>query len=398
MHGTPASAARRATPRAVLPNAVWASIRPSPVMTRSAPASRRREVGRLHHEVDARAQRERAEPIRRSRAGRTRRRRRRRRRACRAPGARSAASSASAKAASRRSRSATSSGDAPFCGPYDGGRAGRAEERVRDVAGDRRCRAEARRGSRPARSALAASRSVPAPSPRSRPAPPSVVALPPIPRIDRGARPRRGRPGSASPVPSDVAATASRSDVANRDSPDASAISTTARCRSSDVASQRARTGRPSGSPTVASRHAQPPAAATASSVPSPPSASGHSRIVSPGRARAQPSARARATSTEVSEPLNESGAMRTVRGRPPSVSRRGAGRATDIPLSHAIRLLRASHSLTSIGICEGHTCPGCGTFLSGMSRPARGRASRAGVRDRRPRGRGAAASTTPPG
>ena len=39
MQGTPAAAAALATPRAVLPNAVCASMRPSPVMTRSAFAS-----------------------------------------------------------------------------------------------------------------------------------------------------------------------------------------------------------------------------------------------------------------------------------------------------------------------------------------------------------------------
>jgi hypothetical protein len=49
--------------------------------------------------------------------------------------------------------------------------------------------------------------------------------------------------------------------------------------------------------------------------VPSPPSARGASRIVSLGRAIDQPPARARATSTEVSEPLYESGAKRTVMG-----------------------------------------------------------------------------------
>ena len=108
---------------------------------------------------------------------------------------------------------------------------------------------------------------------------------------------------------------ASRSARVTRESPEASAISMTARVPSSER-SQRAGMGRPSGSWTAAVCQLQPPAAAIASSVPSPPSASGQSRVVSSGRARAQPSARARATSTEVSDPLNESGANRTVRLR----------------------------------------------------------------------------------
>ena len=80
--------------------------------------------------------------------------------------------------------------------------------------------------------------------------------------------------------------------------------------------SHRARTGRPSGPVTSASCCVHPPDAAIASSVPSPPSASGQSSIASPERARPHPRASARATCTEVSEPLNESGATTTVRLR----------------------------------------------------------------------------------
>ncbi len=69
MQATPAAWARFATPSAVLPNAVWASIRPSPVMTRSARAScasksvasmtgRRRDAGRTSGTVLDRQQRE----------------------------------------------------------------------------------------------------------------------------------------------------------------------------------------------------------------------------------------------------------------------------------------------------------------------------------------------------
>ena len=119
-----------------------------------------------------------------------------------------------------------------------------------------------------------------------------------------------------SPVPSLVARAASRSGAATSDSPDASAISTTA-ARPSSRRSQRARIGRPRGSVASASRHCQPPAASIATRVPSPPSASGARCRSSPGRARCQPSASARATWTLVSEPLNESGAISTRSCRP---------------------------------------------------------------------------------
>src|SRR4051812_36878803 len=74
--------------------------------------------------------------------------------------------------------------------------------------------------------------------------------------------------------------------------------------------------GRHSGSAAVVTRRSQPPAASMASSVPSPPSASGERRTSSSGRARRQPSASARATCTELSVPLNESGAKSTRSGR----------------------------------------------------------------------------------
>ena len=152
----------------------------------------------------------------------------------------------------------------------------------------------------------------PMPNASNIPNPASVVALPPIPRItsvalDRATCSRR------SPTPADVAPTGSRSAGSTLERPDASAISMTARVPSTER-SQRARIRRPSGSVTSLVCHCQPPAASIAARVPSPPSARGHSRISSSGRARRQPSARARATSTEVNEPLKESGAMRIVR------------------------------------------------------------------------------------
>ena len=114
-------------------------------------------------------------------------------------------------------------------------------------------------------------------------------------------------------MPKVEAPVGSRSSGVRRDSPEASASSTTARRPSLDR-SQRARTGRSMGSVAATSCHSQPPAASTDTSVPSPPSASGDSSTVSCGRARRQPSAIAHATATGDSDPLNESGAIRTVR------------------------------------------------------------------------------------
>ena len=82
--GTPAACARLATPSAVLPNAVWASIRPSPVITRSARASlASKSVASMTRSTPG-PQGERLEAVLDRRAGRTRRRRPRRRPGCRA--------------------------------------------------------------------------------------------------------------------------------------------------------------------------------------------------------------------------------------------------------------------------------------------------------------------------
>ena len=141
MHRTPAAAARRATPSAVLPNAVCSSIRPSPVTTRSARASfASKPVASITSSTPG-PQGERPEPVLDGRAARSRRRPPRRRPASRARAARSHASSSSAYSLRRASSSTTCSGVAPFCGPVGRGRAGRSQERVRDVAGDDRRRA-----------------------------------------------------------------------------------------------------------------------------------------------------------------------------------------------------------------------------------------------------------------
>jgi hypothetical protein len=190
----------------------------------------------------------------------------------------------------------------------------------------------ARRASRPTRSIR--SGSTQAPSASRIPAPPSVVALPPIPStIRRGPASRTAR--SRSPVPTVVAPSGSRSSRASRESPEAAAISTIARLPSVER-SHGASIGRPIGSTVGALRTCQPPPAAIAARVPSPPSARGARSSSSSGRTRRQPSARARATSIEVSEPLNESGAKTTVvtpRSRPPaSRGIRGSGSSAGAP------------------------------------------------------------------
>ena len=63
MQGTPAAWARRATPSAVLPKAVWAVDPALAGDDEVGPREPRVEVGGVHHEVDARAQRERPEPV-----------------------------------------------------------------------------------------------------------------------------------------------------------------------------------------------------------------------------------------------------------------------------------------------------------------------------------------------
>ncbi len=156
-----------------------------------------------------------------------------------------------------------------------------------------------------------------APSALSMPAPPSVVADPPIPSA-MSLIPASRTARSRSPVPCVPARIASRAPGLMSDSPDARAISTNAAAPSLRH-SQSARIGRSSGSRASAVRRIQPPAASMATSVPSPPSASGARRTSSAGRARSQPAWSARATSRLVRDPLNESGAMSTRSGLGPA-------------------------------------------------------------------------------
>ena len=136
MHGTPAAAARWATPRAVLPNAVWASIRPSPVMTRSARGQPCREIGRVHDQVDPRPQGERPEPVRDGQQPETD-----------AAGRPGPGDIADPRARGRLER-IREPRESPIqlrdigraralLRTVDGGRPGRTEERVRDIARDR---------------------------------------------------------------------------------------------------------------------------------------------------------------------------------------------------------------------------------------------------------------------
>ena len=212
-------AARCATPRAVLPNAVWASIRPSPVMTRSAPASlASKSVASMTRSTPGRSANaakrswigEQPEPDPAGRAGTRRVRARRARR--RFEEVREASEAAVEEGDQVRGRA--------LLRAVDRGRAGRSEQRVRHVAGDRH--PDVRQvPSRSCRSTAVSVRGSPraiAPSLAGRvhrkassiPKPPSVVALPPMPRMT-SRTPDAATVRSTSPSPLDVAWTASRS-------------------------------------------------------------------------------------------------------------------------------------------------------------------------------------------
>ena len=246
-------------------------------MTRSAPREPGVEVGRLHHQLDAGPEGERLEPVLDRRAARTRRRRRRRR-----PGV---------------SRSRRPVARLELVGP---GRVPARRARRRPRAS----RPSAGRRPRPRRAARAAGWSTSQATSRStagavgpvgrahpvrtaqassRPAPPSVVALPPMPSAtwrapasiaapDQLAGPDRASPPIGSRSPRREPRQARR----------LGHLDDRARARRPSAASARRSAARADRGPSP-SCHVQPPAAAIASSVPSPPSASGQSRIVSSG-------------------------------------------------------------------------------------------------------------------
>src|SRR6478735_1272624 len=148
------------------------------------------------------------------------------------------------------------------------------------------------------------------------PMPPSVLELPPRASTTRsGLRPRANR--TASPKPRLEAFSGSRLPSGSSARPQVLATSTTAVAPSKAMS---AWTGRPVGPATVTLCRAKPEVTA-ASTLPSPPSASGSSsQWTAPGLpalsvAERSPAARASATSAAVRLPLNLSGAIRALRG-----------------------------------------------------------------------------------
>jgi hypothetical protein len=146
------------------------------------------------------------------------------------------------------------------------------------------------------------------PRPASRPAPPSLVLLPP------SATKKRRTPASsnariASPMPRELRASTGIPMPTGSVMPTISAVSTIAlpSARRPVAASRTA----PAAPRTVSVRRSPPPVS-MASSVPSPPSAIGQMRRTASGRARVTPVAMASATCSALSEPLKESGATTT--------------------------------------------------------------------------------------
>lgn len=177
---------------------------------------------------------------------------------------------AAAKRARRASSSSTSRGLAPFCGAYT--RAAPASP------SSGLSTSQATLSSMPARRARAGARStrassMTAPSARSIPAPPSVVALPPNVSTTRRA-PAAMASATSSPTPAEVAVRGARAVQWARAT--ASADSTIAVVPSAD-SSHFASSGAPFGPDTRADRQRHDASsAASTSNVPSPPSAMGH--------------------------------------------------------------------------------------------------------------------------
>ncbi len=146
-----------------------------------------------------------------------------------------------------------------------------------------------------------------APSAWSKPAPPSVQALPPTPTmIDRA--PASSAIRMSSPLPREVAWSGSSTPPSRRRRPDASASSTTA--SSGPIHPRREVMGVPFGPVTRCrvTRACDPRARSSTSSVPSPPSATGIEMASAP--ASLTPRAMAVAAACEPSVPLNAFGAQ----------------------------------------------------------------------------------------
>src|SRR5215472_5982526 len=254
-----------------------------------------------------------------------------------APGASGSPPRTCARRARPASRTATCAGPAPFCGPNTAAAPRRPSSRARTSVRQTTPRGGGRR--RPVRSAEARPPSAPPPARSSCPAasrkrapraarapvPPSVDADPPRAMTIRRA-PASSALAISSPVP--MVCAPSGSGAAISGSPLARASSMHAVALSSS--SQQLATVPPPGpvtwtgcqrgaGPAVASS-----AAASTSSVPSPPSASGTHASSSPGRSTRQPAASAAAASAAPMLPLKESGAT-TIRTRSARHLPRGA-------------------------------------------------------------------------
>ncbi|EXI74920.1 MAG: hypothetical protein AW07_01531 [Candidatus Accumulibacter sp. SK-11] len=160
-----------------------------------------------------------------------------------------------------------------------------------------------------------------APSARAMPAPPSFVALPPMPMMIRRS-PQSSAARISSPVPKVVVSRGSRWPGASSGSPDAAAISTTAVVPSPRIP-HCASTGARRGPLTRVWRSVPPVAPTRAATVPSPPSAIGTLRTSASGKTSRMPRSIASATPTALRLPLNESGATTMRKTIPPRVTTR---------------------------------------------------------------------------
>ena len=148
----------------------------------------------------------------------------------------------------------------------------------------------------------------------SMPAPPSLVAEPPMP-MRKFRQPRSRASQRSSPTPRVVVYRGLRRSGGTRGSPAAEAISSTA----VPVARRMpysARTGSPSGPVTVQGMRSS--GVQRAQVVPSPPSASGESLASRSGQTRRRPVSMAWAASSESRHPFQESMAMVTIMGKNP--------------------------------------------------------------------------------
>ena len=167
----------------------------------------------------------------------------------------------------------------------------------------------------------------------SMPMPASFVALPPRPMMHER-QPRRSASAISSPVPKELVLSGLRNSVGTSVSPLARAISMTAVPFS--VMTYSATTGSPSGPCTVKGMRtappdvagdvppdSRPPAPRSASSVPSPPSATSRQTVSHEGNTSRTAAAAASATCREDKDPLKESTAMTIFRMIPGSGGKR---------------------------------------------------------------------------